>query len=142
MTSVRSPYPPSHLICPVTLEVKEVQRAFAFNMNVNRTSYLIRRRLGSCICFRTQKRVTILTEVRRAQSTWFHHRDNNIRPKQPTVRIPQSFGLATKSTMSRRTPIAPQAVDAPLTQTATFLVLSVTDTPDAISKIRDTLSNI
>lgn len=36
----------------------------------------------------------------------------------------------------------PQRVDAPLTQSATFLVLSLTATPDAISTVRSTLANV
>jgi len=44
--------------------------------------------------------------------------------------------------MSRRVPIEPQRVDAPLTQSATFLVLSVTDDPDAIRTVRSTLTSI
>jgi putative iron-dependent peroxidase len=44
--------------------------------------------------------------------------------------------------MSRRVPIEPQRVDAPLTQSATFLVLSVTDGPDAIRTVRSTLASI
>lgn len=36
----------------------------------------------------------------------------------------------------------PQAVEAPLTQSATFLVLSATDEPDAIKNIRSAVSNI
>ncbi|MCJ1320295.1 hypothetical protein MMC15_005633 [Xylographa vitiligo] len=44
--------------------------------------------------------------------------------------------------MSRRVPIESQRVDAPLTQSATFLVLSVTDAPDAISTVRSTLASI
>ena len=44
--------------------------------------------------------------------------------------------------MSRRVPIESQRVDAPLTQSATFLVLSITDNKDAVKKIRSTLSGI
>lgn len=44
--------------------------------------------------------------------------------------------------MSRRVPIEPQRVDAPLTLSATFLVLSVTDGPDAIRTVRSTLASI
>jgi len=44
--------------------------------------------------------------------------------------------------MSRRVPIEPQRIDAPLTQSATFLVLSVTDGPDAIRTVRSTLASI
>jgi putative iron-dependent peroxidase len=44
--------------------------------------------------------------------------------------------------MSHRVPIEPQRVDAPLTQSATFLVLSVTDSPDAIQTVRSTLASV
>ncbi|KAH9217662.1 hypothetical protein DL95DRAFT_386141 [Leptodontidium sp. 2 PMI_412] len=49
---------------------------------------------------------------------------------------------ATIHTMSRRVPIESQQVDAPLTCSATFLVLSATQTPDSISTIRSVLSGI
>jgi putative iron-dependent peroxidase len=54
----------------------------------------------------------------------------------------QYAGLATNSRMSRRVPIESQRVDAPLTQSATFLVLSVTDTPDAVKTIRSALAGL
>ena len=44
--------------------------------------------------------------------------------------------------MSRRVPIEPQRVDAPLTQSATFLVVSITDIPDAVDTVRSTLADI
>lgn len=44
--------------------------------------------------------------------------------------------------MSRRVPIEPQRVDAPLTASATFLVLSVKDSPDAVSTVRSTLAGV
>jgi putative iron-dependent peroxidase len=44
--------------------------------------------------------------------------------------------------MSRRVPIEPQRVDAPLTQSATFLVLSITDGSDAIRTACSTLASI
>jgi porphyrinogen peroxidase len=44
--------------------------------------------------------------------------------------------------MSHRVPIEPQRVDAPLTQSATFLVLSVTAGPAAIRIVRSTLASI
>jgi len=44
--------------------------------------------------------------------------------------------------MSRRVPIEPQRVDAPLTQSATFLVLSITDHPTAVQTIRSTLASM
>ncbi|KAK9234423.1 hypothetical protein V1525DRAFT_391472 [Lipomyces kononenkoae] len=44
--------------------------------------------------------------------------------------------------MSHRVPIEPQRVDAPLTQSATFLVLSVTESPDAIRTVRKAVAGI
>ena len=44
--------------------------------------------------------------------------------------------------MSGRVPIEPQRVDAPLTQSATFLVLLVNDAPDAIRTVRSTLASV
>ena len=44
--------------------------------------------------------------------------------------------------MSGRVPIEPQRVDAPLTQSATFLVLSISDGSDAVKTIRSTLAGL
>jgi putative iron-dependent peroxidase len=44
--------------------------------------------------------------------------------------------------MSRRTPIESQRVDAPLTQSATFLVLTVTEQPAAIKTARSALASV
>ena len=55
----------------------------------------------------------------------------------------QAAGVTTtRRRMSRRTPIESQRVDAPLTQSATFLVLSVNDGPDAIKIARSALSSV
>ncbi|KAJ5609286.1 hypothetical protein N7528_009853 [Penicillium herquei] len=43
---------------------------------------------------------------------------------------------------SQRTPIEPQRVDAPLTQCATFLVVTATKKPDSIQTIRSTLAGL
>ncbi|BDD57443.1 hypothetical protein MAP00_002806 [Monascus purpureus] len=53
-------------------------------------------------------------------------------PAQPTA----------KASMSRRVPIESQRVDAPLTQSATFLVLSVANNPDAVQNVRSTLAAV
>ena len=50
--------------------------------------------------------------------------------------------LGTRARMSHRVPIEPQRVDAPLTQSATFLVLSVIDGGDAIRTVRSALASI
>lgn len=52
----------------------------------------------------------------------------------------KSYQKADMST--HRVPIAPQRVDAPLTQSATFLVLSVTEKSDAIENVRSTLAGV
>jgi putative iron-dependent peroxidase len=44
--------------------------------------------------------------------------------------------------MSGRVPIESQRVDAPLTSSATFLVLSVTESPDAVKAVRSALADI
>jgi porphyrinogen peroxidase len=43
---------------------------------------------------------------------------------------------------TRRVPIEPQIVDAPLTQSAVFLVLTVADNPDAAATVRSTLAAV
>jgi putative iron-dependent peroxidase len=45
------------------------------------------------------------------------------------------------STPARRVPIEPQSVDAPLTGSAVFLVLTVADTPDAAAVVKATLGS-
>lgn len=42
----------------------------------------------------------------------------------------------------RRVPIEPQAVDAPLTQSAIFLVLTIRDTDDALDTVRSALADV
>ena len=46
------------------------------------------------------------------------------------------------STPVRRVPIEPQSVDAPLTGSAVFLVLTVTDTPDAYASAKAALGSV
>lgn len=43
---------------------------------------------------------------------------------------------------ARRVPIEPQRVDAPLTRSAVFLVLTVRDTPDAVTTVRGVLGDL
>ncbi|KAE8139020.1 hypothetical protein BDV38DRAFT_58025 [Aspergillus pseudotamarii] len=56
---------------------------------------------------------------------------------QSRTRLPR-----TSANMSSRVPIEPQRVDAPLTQSATFLVVSVKDSPEAIQTVRSTLASV
>ncbi|KIW71540.1 hypothetical protein PV04_03695 [Phialophora macrospora] len=55
----------------------------------------------------------------------------------------QAAGVTSgRRTMSRRTPIESQRVDAPLTQSATFLVLTVTEQPAATKTVRSALASV
>lgn len=54
----------------------------------------------------------------------------------------RNFLSSAASMSSQRVPIESQRVDAPLTKSATFLVVSVTEKPDAIETIRSTLSGL
>ncbi|KAI2629964.1 hypothetical protein GGR54DRAFT_587138 [Hypoxylon sp. NC1633] len=51
-------------------------------------------------------------------------------------------GANMSTRLAHRVPIEPQRVDAPLTQAATFLVVTVTDTPDAARVVRSVLAGI
>ncbi|OTA94219.1 hypothetical protein M434DRAFT_394968 [Hypoxylon sp. CO27-5] len=52
----------------------------------------------------------------------------------------QGVNMSTRS--GHRVPIEPQRVDAPLTQAATFLVVTIAHTPDAAQVVRSVLSGI
>jgi putative iron-dependent peroxidase len=84
---------------------------------------------------RQAARVTVVQVLLRASSGQpdSQHRQPHRRPKAE---------LLTGSHMSHRVPIEPQRVDAPLTQSATFLVLTVVDGPNAIKTVRSTLASI
>ncbi|KAE8377579.1 hypothetical protein BDV26DRAFT_263272 [Aspergillus bertholletiae] len=60
-------------------------------------------------------------------------------PLTPHSRAPLP---ASRANMSSRAPIEPQRVDAPLTQSATFLVVSVKDSSEAVQTVRSTLASI
>ncbi|KAI1653264.1 hypothetical protein F4813DRAFT_375252 [Daldinia decipiens] len=67
------------------------------------------------------------------------------RPKNLNFRcsIPSRSQAANMTTRSRgRVPIETQRVDAPLTQTATFLVVTINNTLEAVGVVRSVLSNI
>lgn len=54
----------------------------------------------------------------------------------------QTAKLTTTAIMGGRCPIAPQRVDAPLTKSATFLVLSLSNSPKAVRTVRSTLASV
>lgn len=62
--------------------------------------------------------------------------------RRPLITQLYSPGLAPIARMSGRVPIESQRVDAPLTSSATFLVLSVTESPDAVKTVRSALADI
>src|SRR5271155_1453575 len=84
---------------------------------------------------RQAARVALIKELRRPLSGQPNPQDREPR-RQPIVGQLRTAKLAARARMSRRVPIESQRVDAPLTQSATFLILSVTDGPDAIRTVR------
>ena len=62
-------------------------------------------------------------------------------PSKPCSSASSSFGEVSTSS-SRRVPIESQKVDAPLTSSATFLVLQIADGADAASTARDAIAGI
>jgi len=74
-----------------------------------------------------------------AISTWGQAHQRYSIAQVEKRRLPPTI---SKRAMSRRVPIESQQVDAPLTCSATFLVLSAIQTPDSIKTIRSVLSGI
>jgi len=76
-----------------------------------------------------------------------HHkpRPNHDDRDGPRLSLPgrrsSQFQIAERANMSR-VPIEPQRVEAPLTQSATFLVVTVEDSPEATKVVRSVLSRI
>ncbi|KAF2258412.1 Dyp-type peroxidase [Lojkania enalia] len=65
--------------------------------------------------------------------------------RRPIASTHQFIGCLVSSppaSMSRRAPIEPQRIDAPLTQSATFLVLTVNEGPEATKTVRSVLSSV
>jgi porphyrinogen peroxidase len=118
-------------------------------MNTNKIRYITNRGLRSQLhlsvkspTFGSQAvRVPVLEEFGRFVS-------GGRSSQEPRPRYPHRFNQqratawTTRARMSHRVPIESQRVDAPLTQSATFLVVSVTDSPDAIKTVRSTIASI
>lgn len=118
-------------------------------MNANKSiSNTLSSTFGSGVCRRLYfgsrisdlRRVPALTQLRRPFSGQVN---NPARPRRRAAtlttypRVP-----AARANMSYRVPIELQRVDAPLTASATFLVLTVNDTPDAIKTVRSALASV
>lgn len=89
----------------------------------------------------TLLRVSVAAQRRRPLSGHSNHQ--KLHPgRRPILSQLQDRELVTRASMSGRVPIESQRVDAPLTSSATFLVLSITDSPDAIPTVRSTLAGI
>lgn len=86
-------------------------------------------------------RVTSTKQLRRTYSVQPNPQNRPLHHK-PIIQQRRSSELVLRANMSRRVPIEPQRVDAPLTRSATFLVLSVTDNPDAIDTVRSALASV
>lgn len=83
---------------------------------------------------------TLLKALQRPVSSQAKQR---ISPAQHQNSHPQGINRLSKANMSnQRVPIEPQRVDAPLTQSATFLVVTATKKPDSINTIRSTLAGL
>lgn len=90
---------------------------------------------------RQSVRVTLAWELRRPISGYSNPGVRRPR-RRPVVSQSKIAEFVTKPFMGRRVPIEPQSVDAPLTRSATFLVLTVTDSSDAVKAIRSTLAGL
>jgi putative iron-dependent peroxidase len=69
----------------------------------------------------------------------------NVRARQfesPTSSQERHFGRPVTTAARMSDKVQPQQVDAPLTRSATFLVLTIADTPDAAQTVRSTLAGI
>jgi putative iron-dependent peroxidase len=86
-------------------------------------------------------RVTFVEESRHRISGQANPQNHRAQRRPTITHLQPSLGV-TKARMSRRVPIEPQRVDAPLTQAATFLVLSAADSPEATKTIRSTLAGL
>jgi putative iron-dependent peroxidase len=87
---------------------------------------------------------TTSTQVRIAKRLPIFHALG--RPRRGYTRFlssQQCLQLSTATKMSRRATVEPQRVDAPLTQSATFLVLTIkNEDPEAIKTIRTALASV
>jgi putative iron-dependent peroxidase len=92
---------------------------------------------------RQATQVTSVKELRRPLSGQRNLYSRQFRSRPILDQLHTTTRLATRAIMSGRVPIESQRVDAPLTRSATFLVLSVTnDSPDVIRTIRSTLASV
>ena len=72
-----------------------------------------------------------------------HAQRPRLLPNHQTQAPRQTRTLTAASNMTaRRVPMEPQRVDAPLTASATFLVLTLTDAPDAATRVRGVLGSL
>jgi putative iron-dependent peroxidase len=85
--------------------------------------------------------ISLVNAQRRASSGQAHPKVSGLHRQRHRIGQFAKAELAA-SNMSGRVPIEPQRVDAPLTQSATFLVLSITDSPEAAKVVRSTLASV
>lgn len=93
----------------------------------------------SRVAYSTTTACLFITNESRAFSTRL-----NFQGRVSASRIPhQPYPASPKATMSsQRVPIESQRIDAPLTKSATFLVLSATDKRDSIKTIRSVIAGL
>jgi hypothetical protein len=116
-------------------------------MNTNKIGHTIHKGFYKGLGIRSHPRFRILsrlivdTTVRRQLSSHSDHQ--KLQPgRRPILGQLHTPELLNRARMSGRVPIESQRVDAPLTSSATFLVLSITESSDAIRTVRSALAGI
>lgn len=85
---------------------------------------------------------TLLKALRRPASSQTQTQQQTTSTSQYNTRRQVAESLPKANMSGQRVPIEPQRVDAPLTQSATFLVVAATKKPDSIATIRSTLAGL
>ncbi len=117
-------------------------------MHKYKFSHILSKELRACLYpekvvpyFELQRAPRLLSKEIRGELSW-KKRSQSSRAQRELTRQFRTLPSLKAVTMSHRVPIEPQRVDAPLTSSATFLVLSVTKSPNAVDKIRSALAGI
>ncbi|KAI0851191.1 hypothetical protein F5Y00DRAFT_267881 [Daldinia vernicosa] len=92
------------------------------------------------ISHRAAHRAALSHELRKHLAIKINSRPNNLNCRHYIHTRSQAENMSTRS--RGRVPIEPQRVDAPLTQTATFLVVTINNTLEAVGVVRSVLSSI
>ncbi|KAI1370375.1 hypothetical protein F4677DRAFT_364846 [Hypoxylon crocopeplum] len=115
-------------------------------MNSSRAFKILSRPSLSCSvsvrCISTPSREATQSALIHGQRRYSKAQTISRRTSHQRLRYKPNSGVNMSTRSGHRVPIEPQRVDAPLTQAATFLVVTVADTPEATSTVRSVLSDI